>query len=94
MPILLVSLSITLKKKIMLQKNPSTNANLTAPYFNFYHANYGRNSNYKKILNHILRFMQTITIYFSVSSFKKDSSLHRVSNKDHVKPKKIIYEKD
>ena len=72
----------------MLQKNPSTNANLTASYFNFYHANYGRNSNYKKILNHILRFMQTITIYFSVSSFKKDSSLHRVSNKDHVRSRK------
>ena len=44
----------------------------------------------KKILNHILRFMQTITIYFSVSSFKKDSSLHRVSNKDHVKSKKNL----
>ena len=42
----------------------------------------------KKILNHILRFMQTNKIYFSVSSFKKDSSLNCVSNKDHVKSKK------
>ena len=75
---------------IMLQKNPSTNDNYTAPYINYNHANLLKTKS-KPILNFILRFMQTITIYFSVLSFKKNSSLHHVSNKRPCQIKQKIY---
>ena len=63
--------------------------------YNAYNANNCKLLQLLKIKIHKNNFyvLKTIKLYFSVYSFKKDSSLHRVSNKDHVKPKKI-YEKD